>query len=73
MLFKLVHIKEIHMLNKKVSFDELTHHIKTTFKKLPANFSYSYIDKEGDTISVTNDADLDTIYEAKLPSIRLII
>jgi hypothetical protein len=73
MLFKLVHNKEIHMLNRKVGFAELQAHIKSAFKKLPENFSLSYVDHEGDTIAVTNQADLDTIYESKLPSLRLII
>lgn len=61
------------MLNKRATFEELLAHIRTAFKKLPKNFSLSYIDKEGDTISVTNQADLDIIYENKLPSLRLII
>lgn len=73
MLFKLVHNKEIHMLSRKVNFDELLTHIKSTFKKLPKNFTLSYTDKEGDVISVTNEGDIDIIYNAGLPTFRLII
>jgi hypothetical protein len=58
MIFKLIHGKEIHMLNKRVTFDELIAFVRSGFKKAPKNFSLSYTDTEGDIIAIASQDDL---------------
>ena len=62
MIFKIVYGKEIHVLNRQVSFDELMAFVRSAFKKLPQNFTLSYIDAEGDTIALTGSSDMDILY-----------
>lgn len=39
MIFKIVYGKEIHVLNKQVSFSEFHSFVKSAFKKLPKNYT----------------------------------
>lgn len=55
--------KEIHLLNKKVSIIELHSFIKSTFKNLPRDYSITYLDCDGDHISLVSEDDLKTLYE----------
>lgn len=65
MIFKISFGKEIHILNRQVNYIELISFIKQTFKKLPANFTLSYIDAEGDNITLTNNSDMEILYLSK--------
>lgn len=55
--------KEIHLLNKKVNIHDLQAFIKTTFKNLPRDYSITYLDCDGDLISLVSEEDLKSLYE----------
>lgn len=75
MIFKIIHGKEIHVLNRQVGFDELAQFVRATFKKLPSKYSLSYVDSEGDTIAITGQSDMDILYlnHSKTASLKIII
>ena len=55
--------KEIHLLNKKVSITELREFISASFKNLPREFSVTYLDSDGDNISLVSEEDVKTLYD----------
>lgn len=73
MIFKLIHGKEIHMLNKQVKFEELVQFVRTSFRKVPAHFSLSYTDADGDVVAITGQPDLDVVYDMKPQTLRITI
>ena len=62
MTFKIVHHKEIHLLNKEVTLQELTAFIQKSFTKLPQNYIIYYLDSEGDKIRIVDENDLAILY-----------
>lgn len=54
--------KEIHLLNKKVSIKELHAFIQSTFKNSTKNYSLTYLDCDGDQISLVSEEDIKTLY-----------
>jgi hypothetical protein len=57
------------LLNSISSFKGLTEGIKASFKKLPAAFTISYPDSEGDQISISNQEDF-KIFESSAKTDR---
>lgn len=55
--------KEIHLLNKKVSIKDLHAFIQGTFKNVVGEYSLTYLDCDGDQISLVSEEDLKTLYE----------
>jgi tricorn protease-like protein len=55
--------KEIHLLNKKVNIKELHAFIQESFKKATKNYVLTYLDSDGDQISLVSDDDIKTLYE----------
>lgn len=57
MFFKIALGKEIHVMNSKennASLTELKTFIKRVFKKLPQKFMLTYVDSDGDQITLGN-------------------
>ena len=57
MFFKVALGKEIHVMNAKennTTLAELKEFIKKVFKKLPSKFMLTYVDNEGDQITLGN-------------------
>lgn len=73
MIFKLIHNKEIHMLNKQVTHSELVEFVKASFRKVPKTFSLSYMDADGDVIAITGQEDLNVVYSMGTNMLRIII
>jgi hypothetical protein len=73
MIFKVAHGKEIHMLSKQVSFSELHAFVLASFRKVPTHFALSYLDNEGDAITISSQEDLDVVYQMKVPSLKITI
>lgn len=73
MIIKVFYKKETHvMVIDKPDFEGLIKKIRASFVKLPCAISLSYVDAEGDRISVTNTNDLNVIFEIpNQKSIRL--
>ena len=55
--------KEIHLLNKQVTMKELRAFIKSTFKNVSKDYSLTYLDVDGDQISLVSEEDVKTLYE----------
>jgi hypothetical protein len=75
MIFKIVYGKEIHVLNKQVSYSELLAFVRSAFKKLPKNYTLSYVDTEGDNIAITSQSDIDILAlgQGASASVRILI
>lgn len=73
MIIKIFYKKETHvMVIDKPDFEGLIKKIKASFVKLPDTINLSYVDSEGDRISVTDTNDLNVIFEIpNQKSIRL--
>lgn len=56
MLFKIASSSETHLMKSKEgnSFKDLKVYVQKAFKTLPENFSFVYIDEEGDEINLDN-------------------
>lgn len=72
---KLIFNNETKKLKFPKDFDALEVYAKKAFTELPQGFKFFYIDGEGDTISVTNDDDLQSFKESsdKPEAAKLII
>jgi len=75
MFFKIVFGKEIHVMNAKetTSLSELRSFVKGVFKRLPPKYMLSYIDNEGDQITLGNESDVKVLQESGLKSVKLVI
>lgn len=73
MIIKVSYKKETHvMVLDHVDFEGLLAKVRESFTKLPTSICLSYVDSEGDRISVTDTNDLNVIFEIpKQKSIRL--
>ncbi len=76
MFFKISLGKEIHVMNSKestVSLTELKDFIKKVFKKLPQKFMLTYVDNEGDQITLGNENDIKILNESDFKCVKIII
>lgn len=63
MIIKVLYKKETHvMVLDEADFSSLLTKIRSSFSKLPENIVLSYLDSEGDRISVADASDLSVIF-----------
>lgn len=72
-MLKILFERELHVLNRKVSYDELRSFIQKTFSKVPENFCIYYRDSDDDKIELTSESDLQVVYECTNGAIKLVI
>ena len=76
MFLKIALGKEIHVMNSKdsnVTLTELKDYIKKVFKKLPQKYMLTYIDDDGDQITIGNESDVRILNESGVKSAKIII
>lgn len=75
MHFKVSFGKEIHIVNSegRATFTDFKLCLPTIFKKLPDRFMLSYIDQDGDQITITNDHDYKIMLETGLKYIKILL
>jgi hypothetical protein len=61
---KLIYNNETKKLKIPKDFEALESYAKKAFSDLPASFKFFYMDADGDTISVSNDDDLESFRES---------
>ena len=65
MSFKLTLKNETHLVrNRPSSFKELEAVARESYKLSSVSLSFYYIDEDGDRITISGDADLQTVYES---------
>ncbi len=76
MFFKIALGKEIHVMNAKegnTTLAELKDFIRKVFKKMPAKYMLTYVDSEGDQITLGNENDIKILNETGLKSVKIIV
>lgn len=73
MLLKVRCNEETHLLNKKVNYYELKHFIHGVFKNYPSTYNLTYLDSEGDEITISNDHDLETLFKTATGGVTNVI
>ena len=75
MIFKVSHNKKIHMINSddKKTLEQLKKHIHTLFKGLEFNFNMSYIDADGDQISLIDESDYKILLSSNLKTTKIFV
>lgn len=76
MFFKIALGKEIHVMNAKednITLADLKDFIRKVFKKLPAKFMLTYVDTEGDQITLGNENDIKILNESGFKSVKIIV
>ena len=75
MLFKVTYDKEIHILksvNAK-TLQELKASVPKVFKQHPQNFYMTYLDEDGDEITLATQADYDILVGGGVKSAKILI
>lgn len=75
MLFKVSLSSEIHIVNSKdkASFHEFKTTLPKVFKKLPSRYSLTYVDEDGDEITLTNQGDYNILLQTGMKSTRIYV
>jgi hypothetical protein len=64
MFIKLVLGNQIHILNKEITMTEIHSFIADRFKNIPESYNLTYIDSDGDTISIMSDNDIKSLQQS---------
>ena len=55
----------MHLINRNVDMTELGQFIRDSFKGVPDTYGLTYLDSDGDLISLSSDDDLKTLYDSE--------
>ncbi len=75
MLFKVAFDKEIHIIKSQttMTLQDLKLQVPKVFKQHPERFYFTYLDEDGDEITLATEDDFKILLSAKLKSVKIII
>jgi hypothetical protein len=75
MIFKVQFGKQIHLVNSndKLRIDQFLTVLPSVFKTLPNKYSLSYLDEDGDEITLKDQSDYAVLLKSGLKTVRITI
>jgi PB1 domain len=75
MIFKIALGKQIHLINSqdKLKLQQILTFIPTIFKNLPRRYALTYLDEDGDEITLKEQDDYDVLLSSGLKTARILI
>lgn len=75
MIFKVALGKQIHLINSqdKLKLQQILAFIPTIFKNLPRRYALTYLDEDGDEITLKEQDDYDVLLSSGLKTAKILI